>query len=44
LSPAEAQEIGYDDIEKVWRNSLPVTEFPDNLQEWNDAWSRFKAA
>jgi spermidine/putrescine transport system substrate-binding protein len=44
LTPAEAQEIGYNDIEKVWQNSLPVTEFPDNLQEWNDAWSRFKAA
>ena len=27
LSPAEAQEIGYDDIEKVWQNSLPVTDF-----------------
>jgi len=44
LTPEEAKNIGYDDIEKVWNNSLPVTEFPDNLQEWNDAWSRFKAA
>lgn len=44
LTPAEARDIGYNDMEKVWQNGLAVTEFPDNLQEWNDAWSRFKAA
>jgi spermidine/putrescine-binding protein len=44
LTPAEAKDVGYDDIADVWANSLPVTDFPDNLQEWNDAWSRFKAA
>jgi spermidine/putrescine-binding protein len=44
LSAEEARRIGYDSYEAVWRNGMPMSEVPANLQEWVDAWSRFKAA
>ena len=44
LTPAEQADIGYDAVESVWKGGVPIAEFPENLQEWNDAWSRFKAA
>lgn len=44
LSPQELQRIGYNDYEQVWNTGLPLTEVPPNLQEWVDAWARFKAA
>lgn len=44
LSPQELQRIGYNDYEQVWSTGLPLTEVPSNLQEWVDAWARFKAA
>ncbi len=44
LTEEEAKAIGYDTYETVWNNGVPMTEYPENIQEWNDAWSRFKAA
>lgn len=44
LSPEEATRIGYDSYEAIWRNGMPMSQVPANLQEWVDAWSRFKAA
>jgi spermidine/putrescine-binding protein len=44
LTAEEAKTIGYDTYEAVWKNGVPMLETPANIQEWNDAWSRFKAA
>jgi spermidine/putrescine-binding protein len=44
LSAAEQEDIGYSKVPKVWSDGFIAREFPANLQEWNDAWSRFKAA
>ncbi|WP_149538277.1 ABC transporter substrate-binding protein [Siccirubricoccus phaeus] len=44
LTPEEAKTVGYDDYEAVMRNGLFLDEFPENYQDWVEAWSRFKAA
>ena len=44
LTPEEAKVIGYTDFQNVIRNGLPMSQFPENIQEWNDSWTRFKAA
>lgn len=44
LTPEEAKAIGYTDFMTLWNESLPMNVFPENLQEWNDTWSQFKAA
>lgn len=44
LTPEEARGLGYHELESLWANMLPMTTYPENLQEWNDTWSRFKAA
>jgi spermidine/putrescine-binding protein len=44
LTPEEAKGFGYDEIETLWSSMLPMITYPENLQEWNDTWSRFKAA
>jgi spermidine/putrescine transport system substrate-binding protein len=44
LTPEEAKVTGYTDYENIIRNGLQMSQFPENIQEWNDAWTRFKAA
>jgi spermidine/putrescine-binding protein len=44
LTPEEAKVIGYDDFESIIKNGCPMTEFPENYQDWVESWSRFKAA
>jgi spermidine/putrescine-binding protein len=44
LTPEEQDDVGYSRLDKMMANGVIIGEFPENLQEWNDAWSRFKAA
>lgn len=44
LTPEEAKVIGYDKYENIVKTGLLMDEFPENFQEWVDAWSRFKSA
>ena len=44
LTKAEQEDIGYGRVTKVWQSGYVMRQFPENLQDWNDAWSRFKAA
>ena len=44
LTPEEAKVIGYDSYEEIMKTGLLMDEYPENYQEWVEAWSRFKAA
>ncbi|MBI4271972.1 MAG: extracellular solute-binding protein [Candidatus Rokubacteria bacterium] len=44
LTSEEAKASGYHELDSLWANMLPMISYPENLQEWNDTWSRFKAA
>lgn len=44
LTKEEAKAIGYDDFETIFKNGSPLNEVPPNIQEYTEAWNRFKSA
>lgn len=44
LTPEETKNLRYPELDKIISRGVWMDTFPENLQEWNDAWTRFKAA